>query len=262
MTIEQLAEWLAVHLWAALFAITSLMLLSAALLWHGLQRYGVWQTVHRLGAQVVLSLAVAVLAFLGFVEIADEIGANEDLGRFDTALSAALSSHVSDTQLQIFATLTHLGDKRWLIPLGAGIAVFLWWRRHRFLAAAWVIATVSGALLNTALKAYFERARPEFVHGFTTAEGWSFPSGHSSGACIVYGLLAYLLVILAPKRFHLPVAASAMLLIVCVGFSRVVLQVHYFSDVLGGFTFGAAWVAAWVAGLEAYRRRQPAVMNQ
>ncbi|MBL8268751.1 phosphatase PAP2 family protein [Steroidobacter sp.] len=255
MTMVQVAELLAVHLWAALFAITSLMLLLSALLWHGLQRYGVWQTVHRLGAQVVLSLAVAVFAFLGFVEIADEIGADEDLGQFDTALSTALSSHANETQLQMFATLTHLGDKRWLIPLAVVIAAILWWRRHRFLATAWVIATASGGLLNTALKAYFERARPEFLHGFATADGWSFPSGHSSGACIVYGLLAYLLVILAPKRFHLLVAASAMLLIVCVGFSRVVLQVHYFSDVLGGFAFGAAWVAAWIAGLEAYRRR-------
>ena len=51
-------------------------------------------------------------------------------------------------------------------------------------------------------------------------------------------------------------APIAMLTIVCVGFSRVVLQVHYFSDVLGGYAVGVAWVAAWIAGLEIFRRRQ------
>jgi membrane-associated phospholipid phosphatase len=285
MTTEALAEFLAVHLWAVLFIITSLMLLLSWLLWEGLQRYGprilsltqelfarvrphaqrlpfsgamvsAWDVVRRLGVQVLVSMAIAVTACIGFVEIADEMAADEDLGQFDVALSAALSRDASDAQLQIFATLTDLGDKRFLIPLAGCIAVWLLFRRKWFLASAWIAATAGGGLLNTALKAFFERARPQWQHGFATADGWSFPSGHSSGAFIVYGLLGYLVVVHLPQRFHLPVAAVAMSLIVCVGFSRVILQVHYFSDVLGGYAFGAAWVAAWIAGLEAFRRRQ------
>jgi undecaprenyl-diphosphatase len=283
MTTEASAEFLATNLWAVLFTITSVMLLLAWLLWEGLQRYGVstltrlqewlrphaqrlqfpgavltvWDMVRRLGLQVLVSMAVAVAACIGFVEIADEIAADEDLGQFDAALSAALGRHASDDQLQIFATLTDLGDKGFLIPLAACIAVLLLFRRQWFLAAAWIVATAGGGLMNTALKGIFERSRPQWLHGFASADGWSFPSGHSSGAFIVYGLLGYLVVIHLPKRFHLPVAAVLMALIVCVGFSRVILQVHYFSDVLGGYAFGATWVAAWIAGLEAFRRRQP-----
>jgi membrane-associated phospholipid phosphatase len=285
MTLQTLAEFLAIHLWAVLFAITAVMLLFAWLLWFGLQRYGpritallqdwlnrirphaqrlplprpvrgVWEVARRLGLQVLVSMAVAVTACVGFVEIADEIGMDEGLGRFDAALSDALSRYASDGQLRIFATLTDLGDKAVLIPLAGLVALALLFRRRGLLAAAWVIATASGSLLNAALKTFFERARPTYLHGFATADGWSFPSGHSSGAFIVYGLLGYLVIVQVPKRYHLPIAALAMTLIVCVGFSRVILQVHYLGDVLGGYAFGAAWVAALIAGLETLRRRR------
>lgn len=285
MTTEKLAELLAVNLWVVLFVITLGMLLGAWLLWAGLQRYGArfvtllqnlldrirphaerlpmpravhgaWQIAKQLGVQVLLSMAIAVVACVGFVEIADEIGVDEDLGRFDVALSAALSQHASDEQLRVFAAVTDLGDKKFLIPLAAAIAVFMLYRRRWKLAATWIVAAAGGGLLNVGLKALFERTRPERLHDFAAADGWSFPSGHSSGAFIIYGLLAYLIVINSKPRWHLPVAVLAMTLIVCVGFSRVILQVHYFSDVLGGYAFGAAWVAAWIAGLEAFRRRQ------
>ncbi|MET0534058.1 MAG: phosphatase PAP2 family protein [Steroidobacter sp.] len=281
---QALAELIAVHLWAVLFVITFVMLLLTWLLWSGLQRHGTqlisllqrwadrigphaqrlpipkavrgtWEMVRRLGLQVLVSMAVAVTACVGFVEIAEEIGVDEDLGQFDLALSEALSKHASEEQLRFFATLTDLGDKRFLIPLAGVIALLLLFRRQRFLASAWVVATASGSLLNLALKALFERSRPQHLHGIVTADGWSFPSGHSSGSFIVYGLLAYLAVVHVPRQFHLPVAALAMMLIVCVGFSRVILQVHYLGDVLGGYAFGAAWVAAWIAGLETFRRR-------
>jgi undecaprenyl-diphosphatase len=285
MTTEKFAEFLAIHLWAVLLVVSLGMLLAAWVLWHGLQRYGgriaalsqevvtrlrphaqrlpipgavhgMWQIAKRLGVQVLVSMMVAIAACVGFVEIADEIGVDEDLGRFDVALSAQLSQHASDQQLRFFAAVTDLGDKRFLIPLAAVIGVAMLVRRRTFLATAWLVATAGGALLNVGLKAIFERSRPAHLHGFATADGWSFPSGHSSGSFIVYGLLAYLIVIQSAPRYHVPVAAIAMMTIVCVGFSRVVLQVHYFSDVLGGFAVGVAWVAAWIAGLEIFRRRQ------
>ena len=285
MTPTELAELVATHLWATLFIITSVLVMLAWACWYGLQRWGgrfvalgrdwvgrigvhasrlptpavvsnAWAIARRLGIQALMSAAFAVVASVMFFEIADEIGADEDLGQFDTALSVALDRHASDEQLQTFAIVTHLGDKAFLIPLVAVVALLLLWRRRVFTAAAWVVACALGGLLNVALKAIFERSRPEFMHTFATADGWSFPSGHSSGAIIVYGLLGYLAVLHTPKSIHIPTAAIAMTLVVCVGFSRVILQVHYFSDVLAGYAFGASWVAAWVAGLEVLRRAE------
>lgn len=285
MTPTELAELVATHLWITLFLITSVMVMLAWACWYGLQRWGsrvvalgrdwvgrirvhasrlptpavisnAWAVARRLGIQALISAAFAVVASVMFFEIADEMGADEDLGQFDTALSAAFGRHASDDQLQTFAIVTHLGDKAFLIPLVAVVALLLLWRRRVFTAAAWVVACALGGLLNLALKALFERSRPEFVHTFATADGWSFPSGHSSGAIIVYGLLGYLAVLHTPKSIHIPTAALAMTLVVFVGFSRVILQVHYFSDVLAGYAFGASWVAAWIAGLEVLRRAE------
>jgi membrane-associated phospholipid phosphatase len=285
MTTAQLAELVATHLWLTLFIITSVMVVFAWGCWYGLQRWGgrivassqewlrrirvharrwptplvvsnAWQIARRLGIQALLSAAFAVIASVFFLEIADEMGADEDLGRFDIALSAALSQHASDVQLRTFAIITHLGDKAFLMPLVAIVAVLLLRHRRRFIAAAWVVACALGGLLNLALKAIFERSRPEYLHTFAAAEGWSFPSGHSSGAIIVYGLLGYLAVLHTPRSIHVPAAAVAMTLVVCVGLSRVILQVHYFSDVLAGYAFGASWVAAWIAGIEVLRRAE------
>lgn len=277
MSPTELADLVATHLWGTLLTVTSVMVLLAWIGWYGLHRWGdrivalgrEWvkrtpavisnasQFARRLGIQALLSAAFAVFASMVFFEIADEIGADEDLGRFDIALSAALSRHASDEQLRTFAMITHLGDKAFLIPLVVVVALLLLWRRQPFTAAVWVVACALGGLLNSGLKEIFERARPEHLHSVVTASGWSFPSGHSSGSIIVYGLLGYLAVLHTPKSVHIPAAAVAMMLVVCVGSSRVILQVHYFSDVLAGYAFGAAWVAAWIAGLEALGRRLP-----
>src|SRR6185436_13114295 len=108
-----------------------------------------------LGVQVLLSVATALLSCIVFIEIVDDIGADEELGRFDISLSAALSRHASDDQLQVFATLTHLGDRMFLTPLVIGVALLLWRRRGYIAASVWIIATAAGGLLNSILKATF-----------------------------------------------------------------------------------------------------------
>jgi undecaprenyl-diphosphatase len=73
---------------------------------------------------------------------------------------------------------------------------------------------------------------------------------------LVYSLLGYLLVRHTARAWHLPIAVATVALIVFVGSSRVLLQVHWFSDVLAGFASAAAWSALWVAALETARWRE------
>jgi undecaprenyl-diphosphatase len=120
-----------------------------------------------------------------------------------------------------------------------------------------VIGLAGGSLLNLVLKGVWERPRPSFAAPFTVAGGWSFPSGHAMGSLIGYGLLAY--VLLPSVRRHgarLVVIVSTTVLIGSIGFSRLYLGVHYFSDVIGGYAAGTVWLGACVSGLETVRRRR------
>ena len=186
----------------------------------------------------VLVLAAVAL----FFELADEIGLDEGLGRFDVALATELARSVSRESLVYFAAVTHLADApvQWGIALVVGIVLLL--LKRRLLAGAWIAAVAGNGLMNRALKSLFERTRPLHEHGLTLEHGWSFPSGHTSGAVAIYGMLAYLGIRATPPAWHLPIVVTALVTILLVGFSRIVLQVHYLSDVLAALVSGGSWL--------------------
>jgi membrane-associated phospholipid phosphatase len=209
-----------------------------------------------LGIFAILAFTFAAFSLTLFFELVDEIGADESLGRFDVQLAAALREHLSYETLSFFSVITHLGDPVFLVVLSAVVAAGLLALRLPAVAGAWLVATASGGLLNRLLKAVFERARPLHDHGLVSETSWSFPSGHASGSMLVYGLLGYLIVRHTSRGWHVPVALTSVALIVFVGSSRFLLQVHYLSDVLAGYASGAAWVALCIAGLELLRQRE------
>lgn len=209
-----------------------------------------------LGLHAVLSFGFALLGIASFIELADEIGVSEELAVFDEQLAVALSQHVDEHVMQTFARVTHLGDRNLLLVIGAVVCGYFLVRRWWLHALVWVLATGVGGVLVRVLKAHFERTRPLHEHTLTDSSGWSFPSGHAAGAMLVYGMFAYLLVRHTPRGWHIPIVLAAILLVSFVGFSRVILQVHYLSDVLAGFVVAAAWIALCVAGFEALRHRR------
>jgi undecaprenyl-diphosphatase len=292
---EEWAHFVAAHAVLLLLGLALLAFLLTLAFWHLVHGYGsgIWQLIVRiwsalsgsplatrlrgipvvgrllsgtltfgrsLGLYATAAFVVALAGLFLFFDIADEIGADEELTRFDAALAMALRQTISVSTLRLFAAITRLGDFGFLVGLSTVVMAGLLLRGERQLAAAWAGGTAAGGALNGALKAIFERERPSFDAEVVLAAGWSFPSGHASGSVIVYGLLGYLLILHTGRPWHGPIAALIALVVVFVGFSRVVLQVHYFSDVLAGYATGAAWVALCVAGTEAVRwrrRRQP-----
>jgi len=197
--------------------------------------------------------AVVVGAAAGFAQIAEQLDPAGAMARADEALAASIGVHVAPATLHVFALLTHLGDPAWLALLAAGVALWLWSRRQRALALGWVLALGGNALLNPALKRIFERVRPLHEHGLVSEMGFSFPSGHTSGATVAYGMLAYVALRTLPAAWHMPAVLGATALAFTVGCSRVFLQVHYLSDVLAGFPSGGAWLVVCVMSVDASR---------
>ena len=207
-----------------------------------------------------LAAGFAVVVFGGwvFAEVAENIGAEEEMGLADQALTNALRESVPLPVVRVFAVLTHLGDTLTRMLLCIAVAAGLLALRRHWLALGWVLTVAGGGLLNYSLKQVFERVRPRHTDGLVMEEGFSFPSGHSSGSLVAYGMLAYLALRVLPPRWHLPAAMIAVALAITVGASRVFLRVHFASDVLAGFASGAAWLAICVATIEFMRRRKQA----
>lgn len=213
---------------------------------------------------LVLGFALVLMAVALFFELADEIGLDEGLGRFDVQLASELARSVSIDTLTFFATITHLADApvQWAIGVVVGIGLLL--RRQRLLAAAWLAAVAGNGLMNRVLKSLFERTRPLHEHGVTLEQGWSFPSGHTSGAVVIYGMLAYLAMRATPPVWHLPIALLSLVTILLVGYSRIVLQVHYLSDVMAALVSGGSWLLVCITAahvVQVHRGYRPAVIT-
>jgi undecaprenyl-diphosphatase len=136
------------------------------------------------------------------------------------------------------------------------LVVWLLLRAHRRLAG-YLAACVAGAYtLSTTGKLLVDRARPVFDDPISHARGASFPSGHATGSAAFYLALAVMLLSLLtwPRRGWLLLMAVVIPLVVAC--TRVVLGVHYVSDVTAGLLIGWGWTAACTALFTAWRAQE------
>ena len=152
--------------------------------------------------------------------------------------------------------LTALGSSAVLILFTSAVAVFLAVRRQYHALTLVVVASLGGLLLADGLKAVFQRPRPDLVPHLARVYTSSFPSGHAVSSAVVYLTLGALVSQLVQERklkaYFLGVACFLTFLI---GLSRVVLGVHYPSDVLAGWSAGLAWaLVCWMTASYLQRR--------
>lgn len=203
----------------------------------------------RLLPSLALGFVAVIAAAALFAWIAERATPARTLGRADQALADGIAATLPWGALRAFSLLTHVGDPAVLIALGVGVTVALLWRRHTGLALGWMLALGGNAVLNPMLKRLFARARPVHEHGLAVEDGYSFPSGHSSGAMVAYGMALYLALRLLPPRWHAPAVMAAIAVILTTACSRIFLQVHFASDVAAGLLSGGTWLAVCIASL-------------
>lgn len=201
------------------------------------------------------ALPLALLPAAVFVGLATHLGDGSPLQRWDESFSRSVGLDTPAAVHSASSWLTHAGDPAWLWVVGAVVAVLLLLRGHRGLTAVWVAALLGNGLATRLLKLFFERTRP-LIDGLPgPAHGYSFPSGHSSASMVAYGMLAYLGWRLLAPRWHLPLVLAAVVVVLTVACSRIVLQVHFASDVLGGLSVGLTWMLLCIGTAQMLRAR-------
>lgn len=211
-----------------------------------------------LGLHLTVGLVVSIAALWLFGGVTEDVIHHDPLTQFDRTLLEWLHQHVSPWGLRIFAGISWLGSPLWLTTLALLVALALAVRRQWLLLAGWTAAMAGTGVLDAVLKHIIQRPRPPQAATFLHSDSFSFPSGHAMVSLVAYGMLAYLLVVFWGRRRlrRVTIIAVAAALALAIGFSRLYLGVHYFSDVIGGYAGGLLWLSACVTALE-IARRQP-----
>ena len=161
-------------------------------------------------------------------------------GPLDRAIYQALYAGGHPALVIVARLLTALGEPTVLIAAGVIAAVLLWRAGHRHLPWVLIAITMIGRGVSEVQKYWIARARPELEPHLVVVKTSSFPSGHATSSMIFYLTMA--LALTAGSRWHRLAAAAAVALSFLVGLSRVMLGVHWPSDVIGGWAFGLLWV--------------------
>ncbi|MEU8825325.1 phosphatase PAP2 family protein [Streptomyces sp. NPDC048636] len=195
-------------------------------------------------AEVAGSVGFGAWTALGVLTTVVVVGGGAPLWLDDGLLSWSVG-HRPDVALALARGLTATGTGviPYVLALLAGVVMVRTVRR-RLLAAALCTACVGvGQALRYGAMELIHRARPPRDDWATHASGWAFPSGHATTAALTAGLLIVALSLRAPR------GGTALVVVVgcwglLVGFTRVYLGVHWFTDVVGGWLFAVGWLGA------------------
>jgi membrane-associated phospholipid phosphatase len=153
----------------------------------------------------------------------------------------------NETILSLFGYITELGSAKGIGSIALLTVLWLGLKYRDFTGMATIALAVGlGNEVNKLLKNWVGRERPALEH-LDEVASLSFPSGHAMVGIIIYMLIAYFLVKYIPSKVGKRLAVTVCsIIILLVGISRVVLHVHYPSDVIGGFAFGFIWAFLWM----------------
>lgn len=158
----------------------------------------------------------------------------------DRSIYEALYAGGHPSLITIARTFTALGEPTVLVTAGFAVAFWFLLRGRGRFAAALILVILTGRGLSEVQKYGIGRARPGLEPHLVAVKTPGFPSGHATSSMIFYLVLALAFVPQGPwRRFAV---AGAILLSLFIGTSRVMLGVHWPSDVIGGWSFGLLWV--------------------
>ncbi|QYF93841.1 phosphatase PAP2 family protein [Massilia sp. PAMC28688] len=211
------------------------------------------------GLHLTLGAIALVVTMALFGLLASDVVSGAPITVLDEHLAQWFNRHAHEDWIPLMFGVTHLNHPVGLMVMSALFVAYLRRRGAHDWMAAVVLAVPGGMLLNVLLKYTFQRARPGFDEPLVQLATYSFPSGHTSGATLFYGVLAaYLVMQWRGAAARALVLLGAAVMVALVAYSRVYLGAHYLSDVLAGVAVGCAWLAICITGISTLRRRRAA----
>ncbi len=191
----------------------------------------------------VVAVVFVVANLLLFLAIAEDVLDGGGLISRDQSVMTWFVDHRTDQWISVARFLSTIGSFPSLLVISGVIALVLWRRgSHWALAAAPAVALTASGLSASVAKAVFDRPRPpEAVHASFVSSA-AFPSGHATDAAAFFLAASLTIAITVIRRgwAQAVVVASGCLIAVLVGLSRLVLGVHWLSDVVAGWALGSA----------------------
>ena len=206
---------------------------------------------HRLAPLVTVTVAALVFAIL-LIAVRLQWAPLESA---DHGAAADINSLIAGnaTLVSVVKAVTFLGSNGVLWTVIAAATVILAIRR-RWRLAAYLLVTGAGALiLDPILKSLVGRLRPVVAHPIAHGTGNSFPSGHSLGSIVCYGAILLVFLPAARGRWRTAFVTVIVTLIALIGISRILLGVHYLSDVVGAWAVGITWLGVTAFAFELTR---------
>lgn len=211
--------------------------------------------LHRIGREWLGFVLLGTVALLGFAKVGEDVFEHES-GSFDAAVQRWMLGHQWPAAHQLFTWITTVGGITGMYLLAIAGATFLWYHGRRRVAVSVLAAPVVAVTLFNVVKRIYERPRPPGLGGPIDST-YSFPSGHATASAAVCCTLAY---VLWRETFARRSVALAFAIVVplLIGLSRLYLNVHWATDVLGGWCAGV-FIAVLAAPLyNRFRRRRRA----
>ena len=161
----------------------------------------------------------------------------------DHELATWFHERLTPAFVSVLRAFAEFGSGEWIGIVLFALLLFFAWKRWWPSLVTLIIAVPGGMLLNEWVKVLVHRHRP-FVDGpFVDWSGYSFASGHTIGATLLYGqLLLFVLPSLKGRTLRLLCIFSAASLVLLVGFTRIALGAHFLTDVLAAIFFGIIWL--------------------
>lgn len=211
-----------------------------------------------LSVELIVVLILFILALIIFTVVAYGVFKLQ-YQQFDFVVFDKISGLVGPKMTSFIRVITFFGNHMFLIPANLILVIFFLIRKHRWYSIKVPVVALGGVLLMFVLKELFNRPRP-LIPLLEPVKGLSFPSGHAMMSVSFYGLLIYLVWENVQNRAaKWSLTIFLVLFILLIGFSRIYLRLHYFSDVIAGFSAGIIWltVSLWtVRRFEKFSRRK------